>query len=216
MSQLSDVEVLYELMGASHIPYREIKLEESKERSNSLWSLLNDIDLTYVEILPVKVSEKIEPLIVENFSIKHDSVESFSLPVRNLEPSATPDIFDVAVPTSIIVPVDMSAISSNFSGKMGLNNVNEKPFISILDASQSAISSVKVVEFNVETLPTDVNTSAFNEQPNSVSLPKFFTQLKSSEPDNNSEMSNLILRIKQSVEQGNSVGKHSFFERLQA
>lgn len=185
MSQLSDVEVLYKLMGASHITYREIRDEESKVLPNTLKHPLNEIDLSHVEILSVTISEKIEPLLVAHSSIKYDLTETASLPADSN------NFVGSSKPVAEFEAVSMSAFVTNVASSTGVISVNEVP-VNNSSADLSSITMLAVqtpVQSNAELLPVDQNS--------------------------NSEISNLVLRIKNSSNLDKTLSKQSFFERLQ-
>ena len=221
MSQLSDVEVLYELMGATHVPYREIKFEESKERSNTVWPLLNEIDLSHVEILPITISGKIRPSLAGMLSISPNSIEPFILSNSATESVATHDAIGTRETSASTMELAKLLVGGvNFASNAGINSINEVPFDLISVAPESLLKSKEVNEIKLEILPIDINNSAVDAILNSVKIPQIInspkSQLTPNEANERSEMSSLILRIKHSSEKNKTISKQSFFESLRA
>lgn len=220
MSQLSDVEVLYELMGASHVPYREIKFEESKERSNTVWPLLNEIDLSHVEILPITMSGKIRPSLAGMLSISPNSIEPISFSNSATESVATHGAIGTRESSVSTMELAKLLVGVNISSNAGINSINEAPLDLISVAPESLLTSIKVNEIKLEILPIDINNLAVDAILNSVKIPQIINSPKSkltpNEANERSEMSSLILRIKHSSEKNKTISKQSFFESLRA
>lgn len=176
MSQLSDVEVLYKLMCASHIPYREIKLEESKSFLSTPSLSVNEVDLAEAEMLLVTMSERTEPLLVGNSRVMHDLIEAPNLSVdsTNLIEAKQPGVASVET-------------SSRIAG------ANE-------DADQ-------INNLPAEISSNEILTVETTDQSNAHLIP--------SDQYANTEISSLMLRIKNSSNLDKKLSKQSFFERLQ-
>lgn len=216
MSHLSDVEVLYELMGASHIPYREIKLEEAKVLSNTLWPLLNEIDLSKIEIPPVTMMEKGESLLTDKFSIKHELVEPLSFTAVTSEPFSAIGIFNITEPVNALDQSWLLATSTKFSSNADISINKEVPFNSVSSAPESVIASIVLDEVRIEELPDETNNTIADVQANTLSVDQERAQRAQDSANINSEMSTLLLRIKHHAERDKTISKQSFFERLQA
>jgi hypothetical protein len=176
MSQLSDVDVLYKLMGASHIPYREIKLEESKAFLSTPGLSVNEIDLSEAEMLLVTMSERTEPLLVDNSRIMHDLIE-------------TPNL---SVDSTNLIEAKQPGVASEETGSriVGANEVADQ-----INNSPAEISSNEIL-----TVQTTDQSNA---------------HLIKSDQHANTEISSLMLRIKNSSNLDKKLSKQSFFERLQ-
>jgi hypothetical protein len=220
MSHLSDVEVLYELMGASHIPYREIKLEEAKALSNALWPLLNEIDLSKIEIPPVTMMEKGESLLTDKFSIKHELVEPLSFTAVTSEPFSAIGIFNITEPVNALDQTGLLATSTKFYINADISINKEVPFNSVSSAPESVIASIVLDEVRLEELPVETNNTIADIQANTLSVAQAPDQARAQRAQDsaniNSEMSTLLLRIKHHAERDKTISKQSFFERLQA
>jgi hypothetical protein len=176
MSQLSDVEVLYKLMGASHIPYREIKLEESKAFLSTPSLSENEIGLSEAEILLFTMSERTEPLLADNSRIIHNLIETPNLSVDS---------------TNLIEATQPAAESGETSSRIvGANEVAVHMNNSPAEISSNAILTVQTADqSNAHLMPSNQYA--------------------------NTEISSLMLRIKNSSNLDKKLSKQSFFERLQ-
>jgi len=204
MKQLSDVGILYDSIDASHVPYREIKLNESRESSLTLFPLLSSIDPYNFEIKTVCAAERTE---------------------RSLVRQAIPNngVIEIAnIMANIINPIDIDLIDVNFELHETLESVSNTAFFTELPITaiekvsiqplhvMSATSENIVVSDLPQTLTTDsevILTRTIHQETSDLTI--------QSNNISNSEMAILMQRLSQSEHQDKQNYKHSFFERLQ-
>lgn len=200
MKQLTDVGVLYNSLGASHVPYREIKLNESRVLSLTLFPLLSLIDLSNLEIKTVSAAERTK---------------------RSLVPQAIPDV-NVTKIENIVNPVNTDLVDVNFELHKPLDSDSNTSFLNELPVTAAEKASIKPFHVISDTSENIV----FNDLPHPLSADSEINITSSIHKETgdskivssnigNSEMARLIQRLTQNEHQENPIYKRSFFERLQ-
>ena len=200
MKQLTDVGVLYNSLGASHLPYREIKLNESRVLSLTSFPLLLLIDISNLKIKTVSAAERTE---------------------RSLVSQAIPDV-SVTEIENIVNPVNTDLVDVNFELHKPLDSDSNTSFLNELPVTAAEKASIKPFHVISDTSENIV----FNDLPPPLSADSEINITSSIHKETgdstivssnigNSEMARLIQRLTQNEHQENPTYKRSFFERLQ-
>lgn len=209
MNQLSDVGILYDLIGASHVPYREIKLNESRMLSLTLWPLLSLIDISNVEIKPVSATERAERSLVHQAN-----------PNVGVTKVGVTEILDITA--NSIKPINVDSIGINFKLDEPLDSVSNDSFLNVHPVTEPENVSIKPVIEMSDTLDDLLVEDSFHIFPTDSEVNVTLTVPKETSDStilssniSNSEMADLMQRLTQSKHQEKPTYKQSFFERSQ-
>ncbi len=214
MNQLSDVGILYDLIGASHVPYREIKLNESRSLSLTLWPLLSLIDISNVEIKTVSATERAERSLVHQ---ANPNVGVTEVGVTNV---GVTEILDITA--NSIKPINVDSIGINFKLDEPLDSVSNDSFLNVHPVTEPENVSIKPVIEMSDTLDDLLVEDSFHIFPTDSEVNVTLTVPKETSDStilssniSNSEMADLMQRLTQSKHQEKPTYKQSFFERSQ-